>query len=388
MESLGTTQAKHIWPLVRLGDVCDFVYGFPFDSNSFNDEGVGKALIRIRDVVPGKTNTFTTEVAPSKYNVSDGDLLVGMDGDFNLAQWSGGPALLNQRVCMFKPKPEALSVGFLNHSLGKYLKAIWDKKPFATVKHLSAKDLNAIFLPLPSLSIQREIVARLENELAEADSLAANFKQIGELADAEFKAELEETFERVEGEKVRLGNLGRVAMCKRVLKNQTSETGDIPFFKIGTFGKKADAFISQELFDDFSSHYSYPSKGDILISAAGTLGRTVVFDGTPSYYQDSNIVWLKHDGSRLLNPYLQYFYRTKPWEVSVGVTIPRIYNGDIERTEIPLPPLSTQCAIVAKLDAAKAHCDKLTAAAERGLRGAEKLRAAILTEAFEPWTKN
>lgn len=340
-------------------------------------------LIRIRDVLPGITQTYTTQSAPPRYNVVEGDLLVGMDGDFNLAQWKGGPALLNQRVCMFKPKANKVSLGFIKHSLGKYLHAIWKKKPFATVKHLSAKDLNAIFIPLPSLCVQQVIVVRLERELAEVNRLVSNFKRITTRADDEFNAELEETFKSVEGKKVRLGNLGRVAMCKRVLKEQTSETGAIPFFKIGTFGKRADAFISQELFDDFSRNYSYPNPGDILISAAGTIGRTVVFDGTPSYFQDSNIVWLKHDGSRLLNAYLRYFYRLKPWEVSVGVTIPRIYNGDIERTEIPLPTLSTQGAVVAKLDAAKARCEKLKAAAEKGLQGAERLRAAILAEAFE-----
>ena len=158
---------------VRLGDVCDFVYGFPFNSYYFNDGGVGKPLIRIRDVVPGVTSTFTTESAPPKYNVADGDLLVGMDGDFNLAQWSGGPALLNQRVCMFKPKPNAISTGFIKYSLGKYLKSIWEKKPFATVKHLSAKDLHSVFMPLPPLPVQHEIVARLEKELGEIENLKA-----------------------------------------------------------------------------------------------------------------------------------------------------------------------------------------------------------------------
>lgn len=369
--------------MVRLGDVCEFVYGFPFDSSTFNEENQGMPLIRIRDVLPGTTQTFTTQSAPPRYNVADGDLLVGMDGDFNLSQWKGGPALLNQRVCMFKPKADKVSLGFIKHSLRKYLHAIWEKKPFATVKHLSAKDLNAIFIPLPPLPVQCAIATRLEKELSEADRLVENFKRIAERTKDEFKAELEETFKGIEGKKVPLGDLGRVAMCKRVLKNQTSETGDIPFFKIGTFGKKADAFISQELFDDFSRNYSYPNPGDILISAAGTIGRTVVFDGTPSYFQDSNIVWLKHDGSRLLNAYLRYFYRLKPWEVSAGVTIPRIYNGDIERTEIPLPPLATQRDIVAKLDAAMARSDKLKAAAEKGAQGAEKLRAAILAEAFE-----
>lgn len=236
--------------------------------------------------------------------------------------------------------------------------------------------------PLPPLPIQREIVARLERELAEADSLAAHFKRIAELADAEFKAELDETFQSINATRVRLGDIGNIAMCKRVLKSQTSETGDIPFYKIGTFGKQANAYISKELFEDYSTNYSYPDKGDILISAAGTIGRTVVFDGSPSFFQDSNIVWLKHDQTRLDNSYLQFFYQLKPWAVSVGVTIPRIYNGDIESTHIPLPSLAEQRAIVAKLNTARLHAQQLKASAEKGLHAAENLRTTILSEAF------
>lgn len=253
-----------------------------------------------------------------------------------------------------------------------------------TFKELSTERLKNLTIPLPPLPVQREIVERLERELAEADSLAANFKRIAELADAEFKAELDETFQSINATKVTLGSIGSIAMCKRVLKAQTSETGDIPFYKIGTFGKQANAYISQKLFDYCSKNYSYPNKGDILISAAGTIGRTVVFDGTPSFFQDSNIVWLKHDQSRLDNAYLEYFYQLKPWEVSVGVTIPRIYNGDIECTQIPLPSLAEQRTIVDKLNIARLYSEHLKASAERGLRASETLRAAILSEAFAP----
>ena len=381
---------KKAWPMVRLGDVCEVVLGgTPSTKNPAYWNGTVPWLTpgdmgKVRGIFVGTTTRTLTSLGLSAGSTlfPANSVIVSTRAPIGYVLINRLPMSTNQGCKTLVPKAGILPE-YLCHNLRGRVEELNALGTGTTFKELSTGNLKNLLIPLPPLPVQREIVARLEKELAEADSLAANFKRIAELADAEFMTGLEETFERVEGEKVRLGNLGRVAMCKRVLKNQTSETGDIPFFKIGTFGKKADAFISQELFDDFSSHYSYPSKGDILISAAGTLGRTVVFDGTPSYYQDSNIVWLKHGGSRLLNPYLQYFYRTKPWEVSVGVTIPRIYNGDIERTEIPLPPLSTQRAIVAKLDAAKAHCDKLTAAAERGLRGAEKLRAAILMEAFE-----
>ena len=110
-------------------------------------------------------------------------------------------------------------------------------------------------------------------------------------------------------------------MCKRILKSETSNTGDIPFYKIGTFGGKANAYITKELFEKYKSQYSYPKKGDILISAAGTIGKTVIYDGKPAYYQDSNIVWIDNDEKLVLNRFLFYAYQLNPWQVSTGGTI-------------------------------------------------------------------
>jgi type I restriction enzyme S subunit len=78
-----------------------------------------------------------------------------------------------------------------------------------------------------------------------------------------------------------LGEIGDVRMCKRVLKQQTRSNGDVPFYKIGTFGGVADAYINHSLFEEFKRKYSYPKKGDVLISAAGTIGSSVIFDGSP-----------------------------------------------------------------------------------------------------------
>ena len=113
-----------------------------------------------------------------------------------------------------------------------------------------------------------------------------------------------------------LGDIGQVKMCKRILKSQTTTNGEIPFYKIGTFGGVANAFISEKLFQEYKEKYSYPKVGEILISAAGTIGRTVVYDGEPAYYQDSNIVWLSHDESKILNTFLRYCYELETWNVS------------------------------------------------------------------------
>ena len=81
-----------------------------------------------------------------------------------------------------------------------------------------------------------------------------------------------------------LGDIGKISMCKRVFNHQTAEHGDVPFYKIGTFGRQPDAFISRELYEEYRSKYSYPKQGDTLISASGTIGRTVIYDGKPAYF--------------------------------------------------------------------------------------------------------
>mgnify|MGYP003590539681 CR=1 FL=1 len=152
--------------------------------------------------------------------------------------------------------------------------------------------------------------------------------------------------------KMSLGKIGQVKMCKRVLKEQTSENEKIPFYKISTFGEEANTFISNELFLEFKEKYSYPNKGDILISAAGTVGKTVIFDGKPSYFQDSNIVWIENNEKIILNRFLYYFYQTKPWQTTNGSTITRIYNEDLRSIKLTFPEsLSTQQKIASVLSA-------------------------------------
>mgnify|MGYP000905066205 CR=1 FL=1 len=142
----------------------------------------------------------------------------------------------------------------------------------------------------------------------------------------------------------KLGNLGSVAMNKRIFREETSEVGEIPFYKIGTFGSEPDSFITREKFEEYKSKYPYPEIGDILISASGSIGRTVEYRGEEAYFQDSNIVWLKHD-ERLDNSFLKQFYSIVKWQGIEGTTIKRLYNKNILETPIALPSISEQSAI-------------------------------------------
>lgn len=142
-------------------------------------------------------------------------------------------------------------------------------------------------------------------------------------------------------EQGKLGDYGSVAMDKRIFKEQTTETGDVPFYKIGTFGDIADAYISNEIYNDYIQKYPHPKKGDILISASGSIGRTVVYSGNREYFQDSNIVWLQHN-ERLENSFLKYFYEIVKWDGLEGSTIKRLYNKNILETKISRPENNEQ----------------------------------------------
>lgn len=144
-------------------------------------------------------------------------------------------------------------------------------------------------------------------------------------------------------EQRKFSDVGTVAMCKRIFKDQTSDEGEVPFYKIGTFGGAPDAYITRELFEEYKKTYQYPSKGDILISASGSIGRTIEYTGEDEYFQDSNIVWLKH-GENLDNSFLKVLYSIVEWSCE-GSTIKRLYNDNFLKTEFMLPKIDEQIKI-------------------------------------------
>lgn len=147
-----------------------------------------------------------------------------------------------------------------------------------------------------------------------------------------------------EWERKKLGELGDPLMCRRIFKDQTTTDSKqgIPFYKIGTFGKEPDAYISLKLFEEYKAKYNFPKTGDILISASGTIGRLVIYDGKPAYFQDSNIIWLENDEKSVLNNFLFYCYSMIEWQTSDGGVIKRLYNSDFRNMEINFPKRKTE----------------------------------------------
>lgn len=229
---------------------------------------------------------------------------------------------------------------FLCHMLGTS-QMLGQYRMFAsgsTVNNLNKELVGDAIVPLPD----RDEQAKIGNYLDELDSLITLHQR---------KCQCRSLCGYLSWEQRKLGEFGSVAMCKRIYKEQTSEQGDVPFFKIGTFGTDPDAFISNELFDYFKRTYPYPTPGTLLISAAGSIGRVVEYQGEKAYFQDSNIVWLEHD-RRLNDTFLKPLYSQIEWGLE-GSTIKRLYNKDLLSAEVTIPGSGEQKEIgrfFAKLD--------------------------------------
>lgn len=178
-------------------------------------------------------------------------------------------------------------------------------------------------------------------------------------------------------EQRKLGDIGTVQMNKRIFKTQTSTSGEIPFYKIGTFGKIPDAYISRELFEEYKKKYPYPKKGDLLLSASGSIGNVVEYNGEEAYFQDSNIVWLEH-GKTISNFFLKAFYSVVNWEGIEGTTIKRLYNKTILDTPITLPSFEEQ----EKIGNFFTVLDKVITLHQRKLDVLNKLKKYLLQKMF------
>lgn len=187
-------EPKEGWEYIALSSVCRVQNGFAFNSKLFNESNNGLPLIRIRDIKRGYSLTYTDETCSDDFFVEDGDMLIGMDGDFNIGEWRGGHALLNQRVCKLIPSEKILAK-FIFYFIPEALQRINDNTAFSTVKHLSSKQVNAILLPNLPLHEQQSIVDYLDDLFAKIEALKRNLNQSLAECDALKQAILRQVFE-------------------------------------------------------------------------------------------------------------------------------------------------------------------------------------------------
>ena len=333
------------YEMVLFGDVCDFQGGNqpPKEQFIYKPQEGYLRFIQIRDFGSRGKETFIPKSIKNKICYAE-DVLIGRYGASVGKICSGLSGAYNVALIKCINDKKRLNNKFLFHLLNstQIQKKIIGLSARAAQAGLNPKHLRETFIPLPSLEIQKDIVEELE----QCQKIIDGAKQVVDNYKPHF--EIDDNWDKVE-----LGEVGKISMCKRIYKDQTNSKDGVPFYKIGTFGSKPNAFISRDLFEEYKARFAYPKKGEILISTSGTIGKTVEFDGHDSYFQDSNIVWISNDESIVMNSFLKYYYHIINWNPERGVTIARLYNKIINRTQISVPKIDVQQQIVERLDSEK-----------------------------------
>ncbi|MCA3167699.1 MAG: restriction endonuclease subunit S [Burkholderiales bacterium] len=161
------------WCIARLDRLAHSQAGFAFKSNGFNEIGEGFPLIRIRDVGLQFSGTYYSGEYRDEFVVTEGDYLISMDGEFRVAVWTNGPALLNQRVSRLQFYSDKIAKKYVVIDLQKQLSKLQGVKAYTTVDHLSGKQISEAEIALPPLAEQHRIVAKVDELMALCNRLEA-----------------------------------------------------------------------------------------------------------------------------------------------------------------------------------------------------------------------
>ena len=331
----------------KLTDIASVLYGYPCDAALFNESGKGRPLARIRDVLAGRTNTYSTENVPEKYILSKGDLLVGMDGNFHTAIWQVDNAIICQRVCKIYSKDENILLnGFLFHLLRPLMRQIENNKQSGTVKHLLDKDIKAIVIPLPALPVQREIVRILDSFTLYSAELTAELT--ARRKQYEFYRDKLLNFENFV-EKRKLEECCNILDNKRKPITQSARVAGIyPYY--GANG--IQDYVAEYLFD-----------GEFIL--VGEDGSVITENGNPIITWAVGKIWVNNHAHIIQNNgkvnfrFLFHYLHIIDIKKLVHGNIPKLTGKDFKELQIPIPPMDVQERIVKVLDNFDAICSDL-----------------------------
>lgn len=348
--------------MVRLGEHAKFLSGFAFKSKLFNDEQAGLPVVRIRDVVRGYSETFYSGEYDDRYVVSFGDYLIGMDGEFNLARWQSGSALLNQRVCKIDSISEDVDRDYLGRFLSVALKGIEDTTPFVTVKHLSVKTLNAIQIPLPPLPEQRRIAKILDA----ADALRAKRRD----SLTQIDALVQSTFLDMFGDPVtnpkRWVERNVDSICRLVRGSSPRPKGDpqfyggpVPRLMVGDITR--DGFWVTPEIDSLtevgaSKSRSVPA-GTVVMAVSGDVG-VVATVQVPCCVHDGFVAFLDLDEAVFDSRFFMFqfhFLKVTHERRKAGAIFQNLTTKDIKAMQLPTPPIGLQRQFASAVDAIAEH---------------------------------
>ena len=373
------------WKKCQLQEISVITMGQSPKGSSYNYEQIGVPLLNGAADYKGslfRPKKFTND--PTKL-CEKGDILLGIRATIGNLTYADRQYCIGRGLASIKIDEKYANKAYIFHLLVNIVDDLKKVSGGSIIKGIKKDHLTKLSINLPTIGEQKEIVKILDQAFESIDKAKANIERNIENAKELFQSKANQIFSQAgKGwEETNIGEIGKVSMCKRILKHQTSQTGEIPFYKIGTFGKEPNAYINAETFNLFKEKYSYPKIGDILLSASGTIGRRVIFDGKPAYFQDSNIVWIDNNEEIILNKYLYHFYEFCDWNPSKGATIKRLYNDDLRRIKISYPTcLERQKEIIEVIEILDNHIQSLLTSYEEELKNLEELKKSILQKAF------
>ena len=376
---------------------CKILSGFAFKSSLFNSENKGIPIVRIRDVGETKSNTFYSGSYSEEYVLNNGDIIIGMDGQFKLAIWNGGNALLNQRVCKLTPNNKLIDKRFLSHILPKSLKEIEDKTPFVTVKHLSVKSINEIELPPYNLATQKHIADILDA----ADALRRKTQQIvdsyDELAQSLFlemfgdpvsnpkRWELKTIESLIPRKK---GAIKRGPFGGALKKEIFVETGYLVYEQFHALNADFNFeryYITEEKYNELIAFEVHP--GDIIISCSGIyLGKlAIVPENAKKGIINQALLKVTLDQNKMTNTLFIFIFTNKNFkslyfDSNRGAGIPNFPPmEEFKKFKFIAPPLDLQNQFAENI----ALIEQQKELAKQSLAESENLFNALLQKAFK-----
>ena len=378
--------------MTELKEICKVQCGFAFDSKKFTEDDSFSPLIRIRDVKRGFTQTYYTGEFSSEYIVHKGDLLVGMDGEFNIARWNSEDALLNQRVCRIVANSK-VNEEYLRFYLKRTLKLIESKTSFVTVKHLSAKELNVLKLNLPCMEDQQ----RISKRLSILELVIRKNKKVLELFDELVKARFVEMFGDPNIEfkysSVKFNDLvARMTkgpfgsdMKKDLFVPKGEDTYKV-YIQINAIQKNqslGEYYISKEYFDRKVSRFElFPN--DYIITCDGTLGKYLKLDENMEKGVISpSLLRLTLQNDKINDKYFEniwdfYMLGLMKKEARNACLVHLPSAKKIGEISIPVPPLELQNQFASFVE----EIDKSRSRIQKSLEALQELFDSLMQEYF------
>lgn len=388
------------WEVCRYKNICNIQSGFPFNSSKFSAQK-GFPLIRIRDITSGKIETYYDGEYTEEYVVKKGDLIIGMDGDFNVRLWQNEDGLLNQRCCRLYEK-KCANKSFLFYTLPMALRHINDLAYATTVKHLSNNDIYNSSLAFPPLSVQQSISSFLDTKCGEIDSLISiQEEMISELL-AYKQSVITEAVTKGLDKKAKMKNSGvewigdipeewEVCSIKYQIKfingfafdsNCFQQKGEMPVFRIGDIiedkiSNEANVYVNkQNALNNYEVH-----KGDILLAMSGATTGKVGIVKEQIGYINQRVGIIRSN----IQPWIFYNLKTNIFSEyillkAIGSAQPNISTENFKNYKIPLPPLPVQQAIATYLDEKTTQIDSLIALKQSKIESLKEYKKSIIYE--------